>query len=187
MNKNQLKNLKAVLRSLELNNIVFSDILQSIEKEQFILEEKQSYGISYQSKRSLDIDDRVDALTQESEALQEVQESFEKFILLMREKLIEIETGQFNAEIQPIIQKIARVKEQIKASRDPLFEDIARQVVMSGVASTSAIQRRYEIGYNRAGKIMDQLEEAGIVGPTIGGKPRPVLVDVFTLEEILNS
>lgn len=71
--------------------------------------------------------------------------------------------------------------------RDPLFEEVAREVVMSGSASTSAIQRRYEIGYNRAGMIMDQLEAAGIVGPAIGGKPRDVLVDVITLEDMLNS
>ena len=69
--------------------------------------------------------------------------------------------------------------------KDPLFEEVARQVVMSGVASTSAVQRRYEIGYNRAGRIMDQLEVYGIVGPATGGKPRNVLVDPNTLEGIL--
>lgn len=69
--------------------------------------------------------------------------------------------------------------------RDPLFEEIARLVVTSNTASTSSLQRRYSIGYNRAGKIMDQLEAAGIVGPAHGGKPRSVLVDAITLESIL--
>lgn len=71
--------------------------------------------------------------------------------------------------------------------RDPLFEEIARTVVMSNTASTSSLQRRYSIGYNRAGKIMDQLEAAGIVGPSTGGKPRNVLVDIVTLESMLDS
>lgn len=71
--------------------------------------------------------------------------------------------------------------------KDPLFDEVARQVVMSGVASTSAVQRRYEIGYNRAGRIMDQLEAYGIVGPATGGKARNVLVDAVSLEGILAS
>ena len=71
--------------------------------------------------------------------------------------------------------------------RDPLFEEVARQIVKSSTASTSSLQRHYSIGYNRAGKIMDQLERAGIVGPSTGGKPRPVLVDSITLESILNN
>lgn len=71
--------------------------------------------------------------------------------------------------------------------RDPYFEEIARLIVTSNTASTSSLQRRYSIGYNRAGKIMDQLELAGIVGPAQGGKPRQVLVDAVTLESILNS
>lgn len=71
--------------------------------------------------------------------------------------------------------------------KDPLLEEVARGVVMSGTASTSAVQRRYEIGYNRAGRIMDQLQAYGIVGPATGGKPRDVLVDAVTLESILAS
>lgn len=71
--------------------------------------------------------------------------------------------------------------------RDPLFEEVARRVVNSNTASTSSLQRVYSIGYNRAGKIMDQLEAAGIVGPSQGGKPRAVLVDPVGLESILAS
>ncbi|MDE6267790.1 MAG: DNA translocase FtsK [Muribaculaceae bacterium] len=70
--------------------------------------------------------------------------------------------------------------------KDPLFDEASRLVVSTGVASTSSLQRRYSIGYNRAGKIMDQMEAAGIVGPATGGKPRTVLVDIVTLESILN-
>lgn len=71
--------------------------------------------------------------------------------------------------------------------RDPLFEEIAEAVVTSGVASTSSLQRRYSIGFNRAGKIMDQLEAAGIVGPAQGGKPRNILVDQIQLGSILRT
>ncbi|MCM1319054.1 MAG: DNA translocase FtsK [Muribaculaceae bacterium] len=71
--------------------------------------------------------------------------------------------------------------------RDPLFDEIARLIVTSNTASTSSLQRRYSIGYNRAGKIMDQMEAAGIVGPASGGKPRQVLVDSIMLESILSS
>lgn len=71
--------------------------------------------------------------------------------------------------------------------RDSLFEEVARSVVSAGTGSTSMIQRHYSIGYNRAGKIMDQLERAKIVGPSTGGKPRSVLVDIIELEEILDK
>lgn len=68
---------------------------------------------------------------------------------------------------------------------DPLFKEAAQFVVSSNTASTSSLQRRYSIGYNRAGKIMDQLEAKGIVGPASGAKPRNVLVDSLTLERML--
>lgn len=71
--------------------------------------------------------------------------------------------------------------------KDPLFVEVARMVLSSGRASTSSVQRTFEIGYNRAGRIMDQLERVGIVGPSQGGKPRAVLVGPNELEDILNS
>ncbi|MCH5224342.1 MAG: DNA translocase FtsK [Muribaculaceae bacterium] len=71
--------------------------------------------------------------------------------------------------------------------RDPLFEEVARLVVHSNNFSTSSLQRRYSIGYNRAGKIMDQLEAAGIVGPAQGGKPRAVLMDPIALDSLLET
>lgn len=70
---------------------------------------------------------------------------------------------------------------------DPLISDVARAIVSSGTASTSNIQRNYQIGYNRAGRIMDQLHVLGIVGPQSGSKPRDILVDNYRLEEILQE
>lgn len=75
----------------------------------------------------------------------------------------------------------------VVSDRDPLFEEVARLIVTSNTASTSSLQRRYSIGYNRAGKIMDQLEAAGVVGPSHGGKPRAVLMDAVALESVLNA
>ncbi len=73
-------------------------------------------------------------------------------------------------------------------NRDELFDDAARVVVMNQMGSTSMIQRRFSIGYNRAGRIMDQLEVAGVVGPSEGSKPRQVLIqDEYSLERLLNS
>ena len=72
--------------------------------------------------------------------------------------------------------------------RDDLFDDAARMVVQTQMGSTSQIQRKFSIGYNRAGRIMDQLEAAGIVGPFEGSKARQVLiVDEMSLEQLLND
>ena len=71
---------------------------------------------------------------------------------------------------------------------DPLFEDAARLIVYQQQGSTSLIQRKFAIGYNRAGRIMDQLEKAGIVGPAQGSKAREVFcVDITDLETRLNN
>ena len=71
---------------------------------------------------------------------------------------------------------------------DPLFEDAARVIIMSQSGSTSLIQRKFSIGYNRAGRIMDQMEKAGIVGAASGSKPREVLIqDEVSLENLLSN
>jgi S-DNA-T family DNA segregation ATPase FtsK/SpoIIIE len=70
--------------------------------------------------------------------------------------------------------------------RDPMFEEAARLIVIHQQGSTSLIQRKFSIGYNRAGRIIDQLEAAGIIGPSEGSKARQVMVgDEFQLENIL--
>jgi len=70
--------------------------------------------------------------------------------------------------------------------RDPMFDEAARLVVQHQQGSTSLIQRKLSIGYNRAGRIIDQLEAAGVVGPFEGSKARDVLcVDIIALEQIL--
>ncbi len=70
------------------------------------------------------------------------------------------------------------------SSDDPLIWEAAEIVVSSGLGSTSNIQRRLKVGYARAGRIMDMLEEKGVVGPPNGSKPREVLVDTMELETL---
>jgi len=74
------------------------------------------------------------------------------------------------------------------SKRDPLFEEAARLIVANQQGSTSLIQRKFSIGYNRAGRIVDQLEVVGIIGPFEGSKARQVLVmDDYHLEQILKN
>ncbi|MDR0429566.1 MAG: DNA translocase FtsK [Tannerellaceae bacterium] len=74
------------------------------------------------------------------------------------------------------------------SDRDPLFDEAARLIVIQQQGSTSLIQRKFSIGYNRAGRLMDQLEAAGIVGPFEGSKARQVLLqDEYSLEQLLNQ
>lgn len=69
---------------------------------------------------------------------------------------------------------------------DPLFEDAARLIVINQSGSTSLIQRKFAIGYNRAGRLMDQLEKAGVVGAAMGSKPREVMIqDENSLNNLL--
>jgi S-DNA-T family DNA segregation ATPase FtsK/SpoIIIE len=71
---------------------------------------------------------------------------------------------------------------------DPLFEDAARLIVSNQSGSTSLIQRKFAIGYNRAGRLMDQLEKAGVVGAAMGSKPREVMVlDEVSLNNLLSN
>ncbi len=71
---------------------------------------------------------------------------------------------------------------------DAYFEEAARAIVVTGQGSTSMIQRKFSIGYNRAGRLMDQMERMGIVGPASGGKPREVLItDENSLNKLLQK
>ncbi|MEL7145501.1 MAG: DNA translocase FtsK, partial [Bacteroidota bacterium] len=74
------------------------------------------------------------------------------------------------------------------SDRDALFEDAAKLIVMHQQGSTSLIQRKLKLGYNRAGRLIDQLEAAGIVGPFEGSKAREVLIpDEYSLEQLLSE
>jgi S-DNA-T family DNA segregation ATPase FtsK/SpoIIIE len=89
---------------------------------------------------------------------------------------------------EPVFENESGNKDVDLSKRDELFNDAARIVVMNQQGSTSLIQRKLSIGYNRAGRIIDQLEAAGIVGPFEGSKARQVFYsDEYSLEQFLNS
>jgi len=74
------------------------------------------------------------------------------------------------------------------SDRDPLFEEAARLIVQNQIGSTSLLQRRMKLGYNRAGRLMDQLEASGVVGPNLGSKAREVLIKTDAeLDEFLQT
>ena len=75
--------------------------------------------------------------------------------------------------LKDILEAYNRVEEEYD---DPLYNDIVEFVITTGKASASLLQRRFKLGYNRAARIIDLLEERGIIGPQNGSKPREVLV-----------
>jgi S-DNA-T family DNA segregation ATPase FtsK/SpoIIIE len=84
-------------------------------------------------------------------------------------------------------EKEMEAKDFDLSDRDPLFEEAARLIVLNQLGSTSLIQRKMKLGYNRAGRLMDQLEAAGVVGPGMGSKPRDVLIKTeMELAQYLN-
>jgi DNA segregation ATPase FtsK/SpoIIIE, S-DNA-T family len=109
------------------------------------------------------------------------------------EKVVEFigqQRGYSQAFMLPeyIDEKDADGKDIDMSDRDPLFEDAARLIVQSQIGSTSLLQRRMKLGYNRAGRLMDQLEAAGIVGGNQGSKARDVLFKTeHQLQEFLQS
>jgi len=85
-------------------------------------------------------------------------------------------------------EKDAEGKDFDAADKDPLFEEAARLIVQNQIGSTSLLQRRMKLGYNRAGRLMDQLEAAGVVGPNQGSKAREVLIKTeMELQEYLEN
>lgn len=98
--------------------------------------------------------------------------------------------GYSDAFILPeyVDENAQQVGEIDKSDRDALFEDAARIIVQHQQGSASLLQRRLKLGYNRAGRIIDQLEAAGIIGPFEGSKARQVLIaDEMSLEQLLNN
>ena len=90
--------------------------------------------------------------------------------------------------LQPVDSEGGDSLDMDLGKRDEKFEEAARLIVQSQQGSTSLIQRKLSLGYNRAGRIVDQLQAAGIIGPPEGSKARQVLVqDEFSLEQILSN
>ncbi|HUH73312.1 MAG TPA: DNA translocase FtsK [Chitinophagales bacterium] len=98
------------------------------------------------------------------------------------------ETYELPEYIDPKDKSNDSYDDDLLFDRDALFEDAARLIVLNQVGSTSLIQRKMSLGYNRAGRLMDQLEAVNIVGPNLGSKAREVLIkSVDELEQILQG
>lgn len=93
------------------------------------------------------------------------------------ERLVEaLKESEYEAEEVAVFSEQADIN-AVSAERDDLFDDAVRLVCEHQQASTSFLQRRLKVGYSRAARLMDELEEAGIVGPIVGAKPRKILVE----------
>ncbi|HBO68970.1 MAG TPA: hypothetical protein DD658_02025 [Deltaproteobacteria bacterium] len=95
------------------------------------------------------------------------------------EEEIQRVTGHLRAQGEPvfepsILSPAGEAEEERDASRDEKFDDAVEEVVRAGRASVSMLQRRLQIGFNRAARIIEEMERQGIVGPSEGGKPREV-------------
>ena len=110
------------------------------------------------------------------------------------DKVVDFISGQVGYEHAFLLPEYVDEKEQkdkeefISGERDPLFSEAAKIIVQHQQGSTSLLQRRLKLGYNRAGRLMDQMEAAGIVGPNAGSKAREVLFsDIAELERFLQN
>src|SRR5690606_13030346 len=91
-------------------------------------------------------------------------------------------------ELPEYVDEKEMEKRDFGGEKDPLFEEAAHIIVTTQQGSTSLLQRRMKLGYNRAGRLMDQLEAAGIVGANAGSKAREVLVKTeMELQDILQQ
>ncbi len=100
--------------------------------------------------------------------------------------------AEYNTEIETQIQNSENVTGSISSgepdnSRDPLFEEAGRLVIENQKGSIGYLQRNFRIGFNRAARIMDQLAEAGVVGPEMGTKPREIRMAITEFEELINA
>ena len=104
-------------------------------------------------------------------------------------KIVDYSISQQKATYDEKFMNLEKKEEKVSVDKDdvdnddPLYNDIVEFVITTGKASASLLQRKYKLGYNRAARIIDLLEERGIIGPQNGSKPREVLVSMDTEEE----
>jgi len=90
---------------------------------------------------------------------------------------------QYDEKIIKVLKSPAGKVEEEEGEKDPLFEKAVELILMTGQASASYLQRKFKLGYARAARIIDQMEQEGIVGPSEGSKPREILVEPQTYLE----
>lgn len=190
--------------SLKIRDIEISAYTQRINKATGNEEDCYIYSVvfnrSHFARINYDAIDPIEALKAQPNK-SKILKSFEmrEIVPFTEEEVIAIANNTEELPIIPACEIVAKevekkaakdkfVKKDFPQHLDPLFDDAARLIVQNQVGSTSCIQRKFGIGYNRAGHIMDELERLGIVGAAFGSKPRDVLVqNEMQLESILNS
>ena len=86
-----------------------------------------------------------------------------------------------------VMEKIELKNQESLIDRDPLFNDAVKFVVQDEQASISFLQRKLKVGYSRAARIVDQMEEVGIIGPHEGSKPRKLLMEVEDIKKMIGD
>lgn len=152
---------------------IFSIFVKQTKKDRY------AHTISVKKEKIIGINDDIQALNDEKLGIsRQLSEAYQNVTLSRPGWEKEIE------EMTSFLPKQPSIKETF----DPLFEEAAIFVVKCKEGSTAMIQRKFGLGYNRAGRIMDELEKVGIVGSQNGSQSREVLIeDVTSLKELLNS
>lgn len=186
--KNNSREIDKKIKELEVNKRKEEEDIKQLQQElvgifSFFIsntkKERNNHTIEAKKEKISSICEEVDALNIEKKNISQQYNEAYQHVTLSRpgwEKELD--------ELTCFFPKTPSIKE----SFDTLFEEAARLVVKSKIASTSMIQRNFSIGYNRGERIMNQMEKAGIVGPANGKNPRLLLVDnLETLEQLINS
>ena len=152
---------------------IFSIFVKQTKKDMY------AHTISVKKEKIIVINDDIQALNDEKLGIsRQLSEAYQNVTLSRPGWEKEIE------EMTSFLPKQPSIKETF----DPLFEEAAKLVIKCQEGSTSMIQRKFSLGYNRAGRIIDELEKVGIVGSQNGSRPREVLIqDEASLKELLNS
>ena len=186
--KNDSFDIDKKIKELEISKRKFEEEIKNLQQElagffsifvSATKKERYNHTIEVKRERITCICEEIDSLNFEKMNIsQQFNEAYQNVTLSRPGWEREIEEMTYFFPKQP----------SERDSFDSLFEDAARLVVKSKIASTSMIQRNFSIGYNRGEKIMNQLEKVGIIGPANGSKPRILLVDnQDALEQIIKS
>ena len=184
--------------SLKIRDIEISAYTQRVNKATGNEEDCYIYSVvfnrSHFARINYDAIDPIEALKAQPNK-SKILKSFEmrEIVPFTEEEVIAIANNTEELPIIPACEMVVKEPKKKETSKshyvyDELTKDAARLIVQNQEGSTSCIQRKFGIGYNRAGHIMDELEKLGIVGAAFGSKPRDVLVqEEMQLESILNS
>ena len=152
---------------------IFSIFVKQTKKDRY------AQTISVKKEKIIGINDDIQSLNDEKlDMSRQLSEAYQN---------VTLSRPGWEKEIEEMTSFLPK-QPSIKASFDPLFEEAAILVVKCREGSTAMIQRKFSLGYNRAGRIMDELEKVGIVGPQNGRCPREVLIhDETSLKELLSN